>query len=1013
MLCPHCRAYNPNDARVCDRCAKPLVEADAADDVTYVGGDSYTPPPPSGSGPGGAAKTPDPTPADSARSWPSNSAALFSLQPGADFGPRYHIEAQIGEGGMGTVYKALDKELDRTVALKLIRPEMTMDESVLQRFKQELLLASKITHKHVLRIHDLGEVQGVKFISMAFIEGQDLHHILNTRGRLSIELALKISRQLLEALEAAHAAGVVHRDLKPQNILVNSAEEIFVSDFGLAKSLHAGAAAMTRSGEFLGTPRYMAPEQVEAKPVDNRTDLYAFGLILYEMVTGDVPFKADSTLALMYMRVKEKPKSPKTLNADIPDYLVRIILRCLETDPALRYQSAKEILGDLDAQRAPSRSRSVQIVVPMPETKRGWIVLVGSVVLVVTLALAIPAVRGWIFSIGKRGPEAKVATKAVTLLVADFKNEAGDSVFDGTLEPAFTIAVEGASFITTYRRGDARKMAAQLQPGATTLDESLARLVALREGISVVVGGSITAQGGHYKLGVKAVDGVTGKEIAKYETDADDKEAVLKAVEKLAARVRNALGDTTPESLQLAAAETFTAGSLEAAQQFAQGQDMQHAGKYGEALRHLIKATELDPELGRAYAAIATIHANEGRMAEAEKYFQLAFSKIDRMSDREKYRTRSLYYLFFRKTDKAIEELNELVKRYPSDSAGMSNLAYCYSLMRQMNKALEVARRALELNPHDVIDRSNVGINAMYASEFETAISEQQTVLKANPSFLKSYQSMALSQLALGRAAEATDTYQKLAKVDALGASVAAVGLADVALYEGRFADAVTLLEKGIQDDVQNKSDPESLATKHVMLAEAHLLAGGAAQALAAADKAVAAGKQDNILLWTARVYLAAGREAKALALAKEFGKRLEADPQAYAKLIEGEVQLKRGNSREALQLFLESRKLADTWLVRLDLGRAYVEAATYPEAYNELEVCLKRRGEATAAFLDEIPTYRLFPAVHYYMGRAQEGLHSPAAAESFKSFLSIREKGGEDPQVADARKRLAALSSK
>ena len=1008
MLCPHCRAYNPNDARVCDRCAKLLVEPGAADDVTFIGGDSYAPSPPSGSGSGGAVKTPSPTPASSMRSWPSNSAALFSLQPGADFGPRYHIEAQIGEGGMGTVYKALDKELDRAVALKLIRPEMTSDEGVMQRFKQELLLASKISHKHVLRIHDLGEVQGVKFISMAFIEGQDLHHVLNTHGRLSIEHALKISRQLLEALDAAHAAGVVHRDLKPQNILVDSAEEIYISDFGLAKSLHAGAAAMTRSGEFLGTPRYMAPEQVEAKPVDSRTDLYAFGLILYEMVTGDIPFKADSTLALMYQRVKEKPVSPKTQNPDVPDYLVRIIMRCLETDPARRYQSAKEILADLDAQRAPARSRSVQISMPMPETRRGWLELAGGLVLLVVLALAIPPVRGWFFPRGKSGPGATVSSKAVTLLVADFKNEAGDSVFDGTLEHAFTVAVEGASFISTYKRGDARKMAAQLQPGATTLDESLARLVAVREGINVVVGGSISVQGKHYKLAVKAIDGVTGKEIAKYETDADDKEAVLKAVDKLAARIRNALGDTTPESLQLAAAETFTTGSLEAAQQFAQGQDLQHAGKYGEALPHLTKATELDPELGRAYAAIATIHANEGRMSEAEKYFQLSFSKIDRMSDREKYRTRSLYYLFFGKTDKAIEELNELVKRYPTDSAGMSNLAYGYSKMRLMSKALEVARRALELNPRDVIDRSNVGVDAMYASEFETAIREQRTVLEANPTFRKSYQSLALSQLALGRVGEATETYQKLAKVDSAGASDAVVGLADLALYEGRVADAITLLEKGIQEDVQNKIDPENRATKLVMLAESHVLAGRAAQALAAADKAMAAGKQDNILLWAARVYLAAGREAKALALAQEFGKRLEADPQAYAKLIEGEIQLKRGKAREALQLFLESRKLADTWLVRFDLGRAYVEAAAYPEAYNELEACLKRRGEATAAFLDEIPTYRLFPAAYYYMGRAQEGVHSPAAAESYKTFLSLREKGGEDPLVADARRRQA-----
>jgi serine/threonine protein kinase/tetratricopeptide (TPR) repeat protein len=1008
MLCPHCRAYNSNNAVVCDRCAKPLVEPGAADDVTFVGGDSYAPMPPTGGGSGGAARTPSPTPSASARSWPSNSAALFSLQPGADFGPRYHIEAQIGEGGMGTVYKALDKELDRAVALKLIRPEMTSDEGVLQRFKQELLLASKISHKNVLRIHDLGEVQGVKFISMAFIEGQDLHHVLNTHGRLSIELAIKISRQLLEALDAAHAAGVVHRDLKPQNILVDSAEQIFVSDFGLAKSLQAGAAAMTRTGEFLGTPRYMAPEQVEAKPVDNRTDLYAFGLILYEMVTGDIPFKADSTLALMYQRVKEKPVSPKTENPEVPDYLVRIILRSLEVDPARRYQSAKEILADLDAQRAPSRSRSVQIVLPIPETRSGWLVLVGSLVLFVVLALAIPPVRGWIFSLGKRGPAATVSSKAVTLLVADFSNEAGDSVFDGALESPFTIAVEGASFISTYKRGDARKKAAQLQPGATALNESLARLVAVREGINVVVTGSISAQGGRYKLGVKAIDAATGRELAKYETDADDKEAVLKAVGKLAARVRTALGDTTPESIQIAAAETFTAGSLEAARQYAVAQDLQYAGKWQEAIGNYSKAVELDPEMGRAYSGIAALYANMGRLSDADKYYKLAFSKIDRMSEREKYRTRGGYYLVFRNPDKAIEELSELVKRFPTDTAGTANLGVAYLNKREMSKALEAERRAVELSPKNVPQRNNLGLFAMYASDFEMGIREQQAVLGMNPSFEKGYVGLALSQLAGGHPADAVETFRKLEKLGASGASTAAVGLADIALYEGRTPDALTILEKGLAEDQRNKSDAESLATKLIMLAQAQWLAGRAPQALASADKAIATSRAESVLFWTAQLYLNLNREPKAAALAAELAKGLGPDPQAEAKIIEGEILLKQGKARDAIQTLLEARKLADTWLGRFDLGRAYLEAGEFTEAYSEFEVCLKRRGEATALFFDEVPTYRIFPAVYFYMGRSQEGLKSPAAAESFKAFLAIKEKGGGDPLDADAKKRLA-----
>jgi tetratricopeptide (TPR) repeat protein len=809
-------------------------------------------------------------------------------------------------------------------------------------------------------------------------------------------------------LDAAHAESVVHRDLKPQNILVDGADQIFITDFGLAKSLHSSAAGMTRSGEFLGTPRYMAPEQVEAKPVDNRTDLYAFGLILYEMVTGDIPFRADSTLAMMYQRVKEKPKSPKTANPELPDYLVRVIMRCLEVDPAKRYQSAGDILADLDAQRAPTQAGSRIIVVPATVVK-WWYVWGGAAILLLAGALALPPVRGWISSFAGGASKSTAQAKAVTVLVADFSNEAGDSVFDGALESPFTIAVEGASFISTYKRGAARKMAAQLQPGATALDESVARLVAVREGINVVVSGSISAQGGRYKLGVKAIDAATGRELAKYDTDADNKEAVLKAVGKLAARVRTALGDTTPESIQLAAAETFTSGSLAAAREYAVAQDLQYAGKWQEAIQGYSKAVELDPEMGRAYAGIGALYANMGRLGDADKYYNLAFSKIDRMSEREKYRTRGAYYLVFRNPDKAIEELSELVKRFPTDTAGTANLGVAYLNKRDMPKALEAERRAVELSPKNVPQRNNLGLFAMYASDFEMGIREQRNVLEMNPSFEKGYVGLALSQLAAGHLAEAAETNHKLEKLGASGASSAAVGAADMALYEGRAADAVTILEKGLAEDQRNKNDAESQAAKLVMLAQAHLLAGQAAPALAAADKAVAASKTESVLFWTAQIYLNLSRESKAVALAAELAKGLGPDPQAEAKLITGEIQLKQGKPRDAIQTFLEARKLADTWMGRFDVGRAYLEAGQFTEAYSEFELCLKRRGEATAAFFDEIPSYRIFPAVYYYMGRAQEGLKSPAASESYKMFLSIREKGGQDPLVADAKKRLAS----
>ena len=314
-----------------------------------------------------------------------------------DFGPRYRVEKLLGQGGMGAVYQAYDLDLNRTVALKLVRPELMVHPEAMQRFKQELLLASKISHRNILRIHDLGDVAGTKFISMAFVDGSDLHHILQSQGKLTIERTLNISKQLCAALDAAHSESVVHRDMKPQNIMLDKDDHVFVSDFGLAKSIESEG-GMTMTGELLGTPRYMAPEQIECKPVDGRTDLYALGLIMYEMLTGDVPFQAESTFQLMYKRANEAPPEPKAANPDIPDWLNQVVMKCLERDPARRYASARAILNDLELQQSPSgfspsmSIRLPQMAVNVPVKKRTLVAILASA-LVVTSGLAVVGYR--------------------------------------------------------------------------------------------------------------------------------------------------------------------------------------------------------------------------------------------------------------------------------------------------------------------------------------------------------------------------------------------------------------------------------------------------------------------------------------------------------------------------------------------------------------------------------------------------------------------------------------------
>ncbi len=980
MICPTCQTPNPDGAVVCLKCSGGLTIrlSNSGTDSDHEAMQTITPP-------------------SNFQEW-AKGQALYStpvslvMPEGVEIGHRYKVIRLLGVGGMGAVYRVHDRELDRDVALKLIRGEIANSPETLERFKREIQLSSRVTHRNVLRVFDLGQTEGIKYLTMEYVEGEDLAGLLKREKRLPIARTLTIFRQICEGLQAAHEKGVIHRDLKPQNVMINAEDHVYLMDFGLAKT--AEQTGVTQTGAVIGTPNYMSPEQVKGLPVGPQSDIYSMGIILYEILTGVVPFTGKSVFEVMVARVQKPPRRATELNPEIPGYLQKIMDRCLAIDPTLRYQNAGEILADLD-------SGSFRPTMRYRIHRRRWIgPAAGAVALVAVLA----AGGFWLYRKGRAAPSA-AAHKTQSVLVADFANHTGDAVFDGTLEPAFTLALEGASFVSSYNRNAAKKVASQLQPGATGLDQTLARLVAVREGVNVVTAGSVDKRGDGYSVSVRAVDAATGKTIASDEEQASGKEAVLATVARLAAKVRRALGDATPESTQLAAAETYTAGSVEAAHEYAIAQNLQWDGKWDEAIRGYRKALDLDANLGRAYAGLAAVESNRGQRQEAESYYKQALSRIDRMSDREKYRTRGGYYLLIRNPDNAIEEFSALVKQYPADTAGIANLAFAYFLRRDMPRALQEARQAVDAYPRNVPQRNNLGLYAMYAGDFQTAIKEQDEVLRLNPKFVLAYVGKALSQLALGHPDQAAETYRQAAAIDARGASLAAMGLADIALTLGRPGEAVPILAKGVEADGANQ-DSEAAAEKLVALAEAHLALRDPAAAVAAAERAIAMARGENVLYPAAQVYLATGRETRALALATELGARLEPDPQAYAELIRGEAELARNRPPEAIRRFQAAKKIADTWAGRLDLGKSYLAAKAFPEADAELEACLKRRGEATAIFLDESPSYRVFPPVSYYLGLAREGLKSPGAADAFKSFLAFRPSEG-DPLAADAKRRL------
>ena len=918
------------------------------------------------------------------------------LKVGQAFGPRYRIVTLLGVGGMGAVYQAWDAELNVAVALKVIRVDRRGGSASLdaeKRFKNELLLARQVTHKHVVRIHDLGEIGGIKYITMPYVQGHDLATLLRRDGKMPIARALRLARPIADGLQAAHEAGVVHRDLKPANIMVGGAaddEQALIMDFGISAST-----ADDTAGAVVGTLEYMAPEQGTGHGADARSDVYAFGLILFEMLAGPRPGESHSgaeRVAAMKRRFERGVPSLRTIDESIPEPLAELVARCVERDPAARFQKT----ADLVAALAALDDTGARIPLP-PRVSRRTLVLVG--VLVATLI-------GGTYIVARRGARAPVAHDPVSVLIADFENRSGDPALQASLEQALGIGVEGAAFITAYPRDAAKRLAVtQVGPGAT-LTEPVARLLSGREGINVILAGSIDARASGYTMTVRAVDAANGKTLATAAASSADKAGVLKAMGSVASRLRTALGDTTPESTKRAAIETFTAGSLAAAQDFSTGQDLASSGKDEEAIAYYKRALDSDPRFGRAYTSWAVSAFKLGRRDESAAAYTKAMALTDRMTDREKYRTFGVYYLqVARNYPKALENYTALVRAYPNDRAGHSNLALAQFYLRNFPKALEEGRLAIDQYPTYQTFRNNYALYAMYAGDFAAAAKEARRTLQENPTFAKAYLEVAIAALADGDAAAASAAYDKMRQAGPGGASLAATGNADIALYTGRSADARQALEAALPADLSARN-VYGAAMKYVALAEAYAMEGNSKRSLAAVQQALSVSRDVNVAAAAARVMVTAGGIAEAKTIAARLGQELEAEPRAYAKVIEGEIALRQRRTSDAVTALIDSQKIVDLWIARFDLGRAYEEAEHHAEALAELDRALKRRGEATALFLDDIPTFRYLATLPYWLARAQQGLgQTQAAAVNYQAFLAHRPTA-TDPVTADARRR-------
>ncbi len=619
------------------------------------------------------------------------------LTRGTTFAGRYEIIEELGKGGMGRVYRVEDKKLEQEVALKLIKPEIAKDKKTIERFSNELKFARKIRHKNICQMFDLGEERGTHFITMEFVPGQDLKGLIRQSGQLAVGTTINIAKQICSGLIEAHKLEVVHRDLKPSNIMIDKEGDVRIMDFGIARSLEAKG--ITGAGVMIGTPEYMSPEQVEGKETDQRSDIYSLGVILYEMVTGRVPFEGDTPFTVGVKQKSEIPRSPKEINEQIPEDLNHVILKCMEKEKESRYQSVNELHSELMnlekgiptterivPKRKPLTSKEITVQFSLKKLLIPILIIIAVVIIGLIL---------WQFLPKKHAVSTDPSAKP-SLAILYFENNTGDENLDNWCDalPALLITdLQQSKYLHILGGDRIFGILSKLNLiDAEKYSTSDLRKVASEGKVSHILTGNFITAGDKFIINVSLIKASTAEAIDSIKEEGIGGEGIPLSVDKITKKVKSALNlsaDQIASDVDKLVGE-ITTSSAEAYRLYIEAGRYYYRGEYSDAVELLKKAIDIDPEFSTAYRSMANAYSNQGMQAERRKYLKKAIEFSYKVSDREALRTQGDFYKLSEKTfDKALAAYEKLVELYPDYAAGYNSLGILYRDLEQWDRAIE------------------------------------------------------------------------------------------------------------------------------------------------------------------------------------------------------------------------------------------------------------------------------------------------------------------------------------